>query len=62
MIDISGDWFKWLKEKISEGQISVSSSSSRNTVSTSSGNEDSGKTTTALPSSIKNLPQMVGGC
>lgn len=48
-----------LKEKIAEGQLSVSSSSGKITPSAS---EDSSKRTAALPSSIKNLPQMVGGC
>ena len=47
-----------LKEKISEGQLKVSSSGGK--VSTASSGED--KKTTALPSSVKNLPQMVGGC
>jgi len=47
-----------LKEKVSDGQLSVSSAAK--TTAASSG--DSGKTTSALPSSVKNLPQMVGGC
>ena len=53
-----------LKEKVSEGQLSVSSSgsSSGTAVSSSGSSSNSGKTTAALPSSIKNLPQMVGGC
>jgi len=49
-----------LKDKVGEGQLSVGSSSSKTTVATSSG--DSGKTATSLPASVKNLPQMVGGC
>lgn len=48
-----------LKETISEGGLSVKSSSSSTPVASQG---DSGKTTTALPSSIKNLPKMVGGC
>ena len=49
-----------LKEKIAGGQLSVSSSGNNAGTSASSGS--SSKKTAALPSSIKNLPQMVGGC
>ncbi len=49
-----------LKTKVAEGQLSVGSSDSKTTVATSSGS--SGKSTASLPSSVKNLPQMVGGC
>jgi regulatory protein YycH of two-component signal transduction system YycFG len=49
-----------LKEKVAEGQLSIGSSSGKTTPQTSSG--DSGKRAAALPSSIRNLPQMVGGC
>lgn len=50
-----------LKNKIVEGQLSTGSSSTTTRVATSSGSGDSGRAA-ALPSSIKNLPQMVGGC
>ncbi len=49
-----------LKTKIADGQMSIGSSSSKTTPLASSG--DSGKKTAELPSSIKNLPAMVGGC
>ncbi len=49
-----------LKNKVVEGSLSVGSSGSKTVVATSSG--DSGKTTASLPASVKNLPQMVGGC
>ncbi len=49
-----------LKSKVEDGQLSVGSSSSKTTVATSSG--DSSKKTASLPTSIKNLPTMVGGC
>ena len=48
-----------LKEKVSEGQLSVKSASSTTAVASSG---SSGKTTASLPSSVKDLPQMVGGC
>lgn len=48
-----------LKEKIANGQLTVGSSSSSAPATTSAG---AGKKTAALPSSVKNLPQMVGGC
>ncbi len=48
-----------LKEKISDGQLSVKSARGA-TPAASSGS--SGKTTASLPSSVKDLPQMVGGC
>lgn len=51
-----------LKEKVSDGRFSVSSSGSSARTSVSSGSSDSDKRTAALPSSVKNLPQMVGGC
>lgn len=47
-----------LKEKISDEQPTVSSSSNSATATST----ESSKRTTALPSSINNLPQMVGGC
>lgn len=49
-----------LKKNVAEGKLSVSSSSSKTSVATPAG--DSGKTTANLPTSVKNLPQMVGGC
>lgn len=49
-----------LKEKIAEGKPSVGSSTAKVTPAATSG--DTSKRTTALPSSVKNLPQMVGGC
>ena len=48
-----------LKSKVSEGQLSVGSSSVSTPVASSG---DSGKKAASLPSSIKDLPQMVGGC
>ena len=48
-----------LKTKVAEGQLSVKSSSGATPVASSG---DSSKRTAALPSSIKNLPKMVGGC
>jgi len=48
-----------LKTKVAGGQLSIKSSSSATPVASSG---DSSKKTAALPSSIKNLPQMVGGC
>lgn len=47
-----------LKSKVAEGQLSIGSSSSKTPVASSEG---SGKTA-SLPSSVKELPQMVGGC
>lgn len=49
-----------LKSKLSEGKLSVSSSSSKTSSLASSGG--SSQRTAALPSNIKDLPQMVGGC
>lgn len=46
-----------LKEKVTEGQLSVKSTSA-SSVPVAAGN----KKTESLPSSIKDLPQMVGGC
>ncbi len=46
-----------LKSKMTEGKLSVKSPSA--SASTSSG---SGSKPAALPASVKNLPQMVGGC
>ncbi|MEK6845692.1 MAG: hypothetical protein AABY26_02945 [Nanoarchaeota archaeon] len=46
-----------LKEKVSTGTLKVSSSSSP---TAASGN--SGKTVGSVPSSVKELPSMVGGC
>ena len=48
-----------LKTKMADSQLSVKSSSSSTPVASSG---DSSKKTAALPSSVKNLPQMVGGC
>lgn len=48
-----------MKTKVSEGQLSIGSSSSKTPVASSG---DTGKTTASLPSSIKDLPTMVGGC
>ena len=48
-----------LKEKVTDGQLSIKSASSTTPVASSG---SSGKKTASLPSSIKNLPQMVGGC
>ncbi len=48
-----------LKKNVAEGQLSVSSSGSKTPVASSG---DSTKRTASLPSSIKDLPQMVGGC
>lgn len=47
-----------MKAKISDGQLSVGKSSAK-AASQSGGSE---KTTASLPSNIKDLPQMVGGC
>jgi hypothetical protein len=49
-----------LRGTVKEGQLSVSSSSAKTPVASSG--SSSGKQTAELPSSIKNLPQMVGGC
>lgn len=48
-----------LKEKIADGKLKISSSSSGAQAAASPGAD---KRTAALPSSVKNLPQMVGGC
>lgn len=48
-----------LKEKVSEGQLSVKSADSTAAVASSGSN---GKRTASLPSSVRDLPQMVGGC
>lgn len=48
-----------LKTKVKEGGVSVQTAGSTTPVASSG---DTGKTTSALPSSIKDLPQMVGGC
>lgn len=48
-----------LKTTMAEGQLSVESSGGTTPVASSG---DTGKRTTSLPSSIKDLPQMVGGC
>lgn len=50
-----------LKNNVIEGQLSISSSST-NTRVASSGSDDTSRRAAALPSSVKNLPQMVGGC
>ncbi len=47
-----------LKEKVSEGKLSVKSASG----STSAASSGSGGKAAPLPSSVKNLPKMVGGC
>ena len=46
-----------LKEKIADGELSLSSSSSSTGLATSSGKE-----TGSLPANLQNLPEMVGGC
>jgi len=48
-----------LKTKVAEGGLSVKSSSGSTTTASSGGDA---KTTASLPSSVKNLPKMVGGC
>lgn len=48
-----------LKEKVTEGKLSIKSASGAASVASSG---SSAKKTAALPSSVKNLPQMVGGC
>lgn len=48
-----------LKDKIAGGQLEIKSSSSKTPIASSG---DSGKKTASLPTSIKNLPKMVGGC
>ena len=47
------------KEKVAEGQVSLKSSSSSTSAASAGG---SSKRTVSLPSSVKDLPQMVGGC
>jgi len=49
-----------LKTKLAGGQVSVGSSNTKTTPLASSG--DSGKQTASLPSNVKELPGMVGGC
>jgi len=46
-----------LKEVVSEGQLTVKSASTTLPVANSPA-----KTTSSVPKSIQNLPQMVGGC
>jgi hypothetical protein len=46
-----------LKEKINSGTLKVSAASSASPVTASSG-----KTVGSVPASVKELPQMVGGC
>jgi len=46
-----------LKEKINSGTLKVSTASSASPVTASSG-----KTVGSVPASVKELPQMVGGC
>ena len=48
-----------LKSDVEESQLSVSSSGVKTAVASSG---DSGKPAASLPSSVKDLPQMVGGC
>tara|TARA_Y100000310_G_scaffold333188_1_gene410218 strand:+ start:1635 stop:1862 length:228 start_codon:yes stop_codon:yes gene_type:complete len=48
-----------LKTKVEEGGLKLSSSSSGSSVASSGGG---GRSTGSLPSSIRDLPQMVGGC
>ena len=48
-----------LKTKVVEGQLSVGSSDSSAPLASSG---SGAKRSAALPSSVKNLPQMVGGC
>ncbi len=50
-----------LKTSVAEGDVSVSSASSSTPTAASTGTGDSGRTS-ELPSSIKDLPKMVGGC
>ncbi|MBI4453669.1 hypothetical protein HY636_03420 [Candidatus Woesearchaeota archaeon] len=49
-----------LKNKITDSQLKMSSNSGSTSTSVASG--DGSKKTAALPSNIKELPQMVGGC
>ncbi|MDP7140964.1 MAG: hypothetical protein QF362_00610 [Candidatus Woesearchaeota archaeon] len=51
-----------LKAKLTGGELGVISSSSGNTALTTTPSSGSGKRVSSLPSSIKDLPQMVGGC
>ena len=48
-----------LKDKLGDEQFSVKSASKTTPVASSSGTD---KGAGSLPSNIKNLPQMVGGC
>ena len=50
-----------LKAKLTEGELGVISSSSGKTALTTTSPSGSGRVS-SLPSSIKDLPQMVGGC
>jgi hypothetical protein len=49
-----------LKTTIKEGELSIGSASTTTIPASSPG--DGGKQVTSLPSNIKDLPQMVGGC
>ena len=49
-----------LKAKVAKGQLSTSSSASKPTPLASSGSGSSKPA--SLPASVKELPQMVGGC
>ena len=49
-----------LKTKLDDGQMTVKSQTK--SVSVAQGGSDSGKKVASLPSSVKDLPQMVGGC
>ena len=49
-----------LKKNVAEGKLSVGSSSSKTSVATSPGGNS--KPAASLPTSVKDLPQMVGGC
>lgn len=48
-----------LKKKVAEGQFNVKTASSK---APDLSSENTKKSTAALPSNVKNLPQMVGGC
>ena len=58
-----------VKSKLTDGKLSVSSSSAKTAplsgstgVASSAGSASAEKRTSAVPSSIKDLPTMVGGC
>ena len=49
-----------LKDKMSKGDLSISKTTNTNTKSTPSASDNNAPQ--ALPASIQDLPQMVGGC